>query len=759
MADTSFCPDRNVYRLRVVIAGISPLIWRAMLEVAAGTTVAGLHIIVQTMFGWSGETLHRFVIGGTGHGISYLGPGFRDGRPGSPGLRLREGERFVLTSTTSTPPGDAARGADRRAQRRVYPLCAGGRRAGRGLEWAVERAQPHLVLVLRVRAPAGDHRPAVDAGEITDGRRRRLSRGTGRSVPPLGLELFRPPAVLQVLRGLAVACRPSLRGAGMKFTVQVIGATDDDTQASPVVREDSPPTPRRPGSGHPRPAARGGEGSAGGGAGHRGRTAGQRRDHQAGGLPGLRLGAPDKHTRALRAQLVRRAAAGESPLVALRLPRHLVPSSRWPGCCPEPPPRVATPAGPLRLPGSPIPPRCSVNCRLGGAVMRQDPGRGPAPWKDQLGEERPSFLFDICQRDREDSRLWSGWMVAMSTPASSGPGTDGWFEAIAGRPTPAAAVLGYVQTFAAQRRALFEVLKAQGMQATSRSPSSPTAAKTSATCRSISRPGRATAWMVPPDDADDRWRTWPSSWPTAAAGPWNSGRARLWPTAGNEIGTQLQRLKWFCWHGNVFRALQAIDDPFDLDITEPCPETARLLKALPVSSTSAPTPGGSPTTGNASVLARPSPPHRIRGQPGHQQAHGQKQQNAAAPARRCTCRLLRTRVQRPARRRLSPRYPASAGHGPWRSRRSLPTLLSASGGARHFKFHEDRDDLRRPARRARRGWRYCVSRSDFRCPVEAPACAWIACRGPLPSCGGSPSRSHWRSLPPGYADLSGATAT
>ena len=49
----------------------------------------------------------------------------------------------------------------------------------------------------------------------------------------------------------------------------------------------------------------------------------------------------------------------------------------------------------------------------------------------------------------------------------------------------------------------------------------------------------------------------------------------------NEIGTQLQRLKWFCWHGNVFRALQTIDDLiFDLDITEPCPEQARLLKAV-----------------------------------------------------------------------------------------------------------------------------------------------------------------------------------
>ena len=47
------------------------------------------------------------------------------------------------------------------------------------------------------------------------------------------------------------------------------------------------------------------------------------------------------------------------------------------------------------------------------------------------------------------------------------------------------------------------------------------------------------------------------------------------------IGTQLQRLKWFCWHGNVFRALQTIDDLiFDLDITGPCPERARLLQAV-----------------------------------------------------------------------------------------------------------------------------------------------------------------------------------
>ena len=48
-----------------------------------------------------------------------------------------------------------------------------------------------------------------------------------------------------------------------------------------------------------------------------------------------------------------------------------------------------------------------------------------------------------------------------------------------------------------------------------------------------------------------------------------------------EVAAQLERLKWFCWHGNVFRALQTIDDILvDLNISEPSPEQARLLRAV-----------------------------------------------------------------------------------------------------------------------------------------------------------------------------------
>ena len=69
-------------------------------------------------------------------------------------------------------------------------------------------------------------------------------------------------------------------------------------------------------------------------------------------------------------------------------------------------------------------------------------------------------------------------------------------------------------------------------------------------------------------------------------------------------------MKWFCWHGNVFRALQNIDDLiFDPDITEPCPEQAWLLKAVrEFDSYIRANAGGSPTTGNATARVRPSPP-------------------------------------------------------------------------------------------------------------------------------------------------------
>ncbi len=162
--------------------------------------------------------------------------------------------------------------------------------------------------------------------------------------------------------------------------------------------------------------------------------------------------------------------------------------------------------------------------------------------------------------------------------------TDGWFEVIAGKAIPAdgrPACFGYVQTYDTKpKRRLFEVLKAQGIQANQQVTfltdggedirDLPLYLNAQAehlldwfhlTMRITVMANMAKSLRPPPPDP-----VIPDEPPADLA---------------NEIGTQLQRLKWFCWHGNVFRALQAVDDIlFDLDITEPCPEQARLLKAV-----------------------------------------------------------------------------------------------------------------------------------------------------------------------------------
>jgi hypothetical protein len=85
------------YQLRVVLRGVSPLVWRRLL-VRAGSSVAELHEVLQVAFGWDGDYLHRFVIHGCEYGISYAGSeGFRDDARVVPLARFgfRVGERFT----------------------------------------------------------------------------------------------------------------------------------------------------------------------------------------------------------------------------------------------------------------------------------------------------------------------------------------------------------------------------------------------------------------------------------------------------------------------------------------------------------------------------------------------------------------------------------------------------------------------------------------------------------------------------------------
>jgi hypothetical protein len=154
-------PLPSVYQLRVVVRGVSPLIWRRLL-IPADTTVTGLHAVLQIAFGWGGEHLHRFLVHGVEYGISYPGGvGFRDDphRVHVAELGLRPTERFVYDYDFT----DGWR-LDLRLEQilaagagRVYPVCTGGRRAGPpegcGGVWAfLEQTQSHHVLAAAIRA-------------------------------------------------------------------------------------------------------------------------------------------------------------------------------------------------------------------------------------------------------------------------------------------------------------------------------------------------------------------------------------------------------------------------------------------------------------------------------------------------------------------------------------------------------------------------------------------------------------------------------
>src|SRR5437870_8916961 len=61
-------PEPMVYQLRVVLRGVSPLIWRRLL-IRSNSTIAALHATFQLAFGWSDEHLNRFVIHGREYGV------------------------------------------------------------------------------------------------------------------------------------------------------------------------------------------------------------------------------------------------------------------------------------------------------------------------------------------------------------------------------------------------------------------------------------------------------------------------------------------------------------------------------------------------------------------------------------------------------------------------------------------------------------------------------------------------------------------
>jgi hypothetical protein len=209
--------------------------------------------------------------------------------------------------------------------------------------------------------------------------------------------------------------------------------------------------------------------------------------------------------------------------------------------------------------------------------------------EDELGEERPCFI-DTCPRDREElprpdlplTVSLDGGYVHSSAQRSR---RDGWFEVIAGRIVPAeghAKCFGYVQTYDTKpKRRLYEVLTSQGIQANQQvtfltdgcedirdlprflNPDSEHYLDWfHITMRITVMTNMATSLRPPPPDPDLELTT-----ETATK-------------LITEVREDLERLRWFLWHGNIVRALHTIEGiTVDLETLNPGDEPSKLLTA------------------------------------------------------------------------------------------------------------------------------------------------------------------------------------
>src|ERR1700751_2519457 len=93
------------YQFKVVVRGISPMIWRRLL-LRSDHSIADLHYTIQIAMGWSDSHLHRFHIHSKDYGVAHEGGlTFSDDpdrvRLAQFGFRLRERFLYEYDSTTT----------------------------------------------------------------------------------------------------------------------------------------------------------------------------------------------------------------------------------------------------------------------------------------------------------------------------------------------------------------------------------------------------------------------------------------------------------------------------------------------------------------------------------------------------------------------------------------------------------------------------------------------------------------------------------
>src|SRR5437763_9917004 len=165
-----------VYQLRVVLRGVSPLIWRRLL-IRSDSTIADLHASLQLVLGWSDEHLNRFVIQGREYGIWHDGGiGFRDNprhvRLTDLGLRVRERFLYEYDFTDGWQHDVRIEQILPLVSGRHYPACIGGRRAAPpedcGGPWAFLELRQRYSTVAIARRMLKLLSPLVTTGDDDD---------------------------------------------------------------------------------------------------------------------------------------------------------------------------------------------------------------------------------------------------------------------------------------------------------------------------------------------------------------------------------------------------------------------------------------------------------------------------------------------------------------------------------------------------------------------------------------------------------------
>lgn len=120
-----------IYQLRVLLEGISPLVWRQLL-VPGDYSIADLHYILQIAFDWDNVHLHRFEIYTKEYGIAYEGGMSFSDNPHKVRLadfKFRKGEKFLYEYDFGDSWRHLIRVEDilKLDLKKNYPICAGGR--------------------------------------------------------------------------------------------------------------------------------------------------------------------------------------------------------------------------------------------------------------------------------------------------------------------------------------------------------------------------------------------------------------------------------------------------------------------------------------------------------------------------------------------------------------------------------------------------------------------------------------------------------